>query len=480
MKSAAQVGVLVIVAFVLFAAGVAVVSRSFGEKTDSYIVVMPDAGGLAKGSKVLMAGVQVGEVTEVGLNGPQQARLKIGLKEGTHVPLSTRALVSTSLVGLGDPPMTLVQDPAYHGAAGDFPPGGTIEGGKAGPLDSILPNGGTELYTEMTETLKSVRKLLADDKLQGGVRDVLATTKQTMETSQETLRAFTKLATRGESLVGQNQAQIAAIIRTAEKTLVAVQGTAETIERFAKGGHLQKGADTLLADAHSIAQQSKAILVDLRRTINDPDLNANARATLSNVKETTAKLPGLVDQTTKVATNVADLTAKSQELPGKLGTVLDKAADLEERLGGLVGKFGGVLDRKPKGLPLISTEIDLLRQTDPGYWRTDLSLTVPTGDGFVAAGLWDAFNRNRVTLQYGTSVNSTFGYRYGIYAGRPGVGVDYKLAPRLGVRTDLWDINDPRFDARLRYEFGGGLVGWLGVDRIFAHPSLTIGVGVRH
>lgn len=479
MKSAAQVGVLVIVAFVLFAAGVAVVSRSFGEKTDPYTVVMPDAGGLAKGSKVLMAGVQVGEVTEIGLNGPEEARLKIGLKQGTRVPLSTKAMVSSSLVGLGDSPMTLIQDPAYRGPAGEFSPGMVIQGGKAGPLDAILPNGGTELYTQLTETLKTVRTLLADKGIQNDVRGVLATTAKTMETSQATLQAFTKLALRGESMVGQNQAQIAAIIRTAEKTLVSVQGTAETIERFAKGGRMQKGAVTLLADAHAIAQQSKAILTDFRRTINDPELNANARATLANVKETTDKLPNLVDQTTKVATNVADLTAKSQDLPGKLGTVLDKAADLEERLGTLVGKFGGVLDKKPKGLPLITTQIDLLRESDPGYWRTDLNLTVPTGDGFVTAGLWDAFGRNRVNLQYGTNVSSALGYRYGIYAGRPGVGVDYKLAPRLGVRTDLWDINDPQFDARLRYEFGGGLIGWLGVDKVFAHPALTIGVGVR-
>ncbi|RYG21572.1 MCE family protein [bacterium] len=479
MKSAAQVGVLVIVAFVLFAAGVAVVSRSFGEKTDSYMVVMPDAGGLAKGSKVLMAGVQVGEVSEIGLNGPQEARLKIALKQGTHVPRSTRALVSSSLVGLGDPPMSLVQDPAYRGPADEFSPGDTIQGGKAGPLDSILPNGGTELYTQLTETLKTVRTLLADKRLQNDVRGVLATTQKTMETSQDTLRAFTQLALRGESVVGQNQAQIAAIIRTAERTLVSVQGTAETIEKFAKGGRLQKGADTLLADAHGIAQQSKAILADFRRTINDPELNANARATLANVKETTDKLPNLVDQTTKVATNVADLTAKSQDLPGKLGTVLDKAADLEERLGTLVGKFGGVLDRKPKGFPLVTTQLDLLRESDPGYWRTDLNLTVPTGDGFVAAGLWDAFGRNRVNLQYGTNLSSSLAYRYGIYAGRPGVGVDFRLAPRLSLRTDLWDINNPRFDAKFRYELGGGLIGWFGTERTFQDTSLTIGIGVR-
>jgi len=480
MKSAAQVGVLTVVAFVLFGAGVYVVGGSlFAQKKDVYTVLMPDAGGLSKGARVLMAGVQVGEVTEVGLDGPQLAKLKIGLKQGTQVPHTMRALISGSLVGLGDTPLNLVQDPKSLTQAGDFAPGDTIPGGKAGPLDSILPDGGTELYSQLNETLKSVRALLQNNGLQKDVRAVLATTQETMKTSQDTLRAFTKIALHGDQLVAQNQAQIVAIIKTAERTLLSVQGTAESIERYAKSGHLQKGTDTLLADAHELAQQSKAMLADIRRTIDDPTLNANLRTASANLAKTSEGLPGLVDQANRVATNVADLTAKSQDLPGKLGTVLDKAAELEERLGGLVDKFGGVLGKKPQGLPPIQTDLDLIRQSDPGYWRTDLNLTIPTSDGFVTAGLWDAFGRNRVNLQLGTKVSSSFDYRYGIYAGRPSLGVDYKFAPRLGLRGDLWDINDPRFDARLRYEFGGGLAGWLGVDRIFAHPALTVGVGVR-
>lgn len=480
MKSAAQVGALVVVAFVLlFAAVYAVGGGLFGAKKDEYTVLMADAGGLAKGARVLMAGVQVGEVTRVGLDDPDHAKLTIGLKQGIHVPRRMRALISGSLVGLGDTPLTLVEDPARRTQAGEFSPGDTIPGGKAGPLDSILPDGGTQLYAQLNETLKSVRALLEDKGLQKDVRDVIATTQETMKASQETLRAFAQIARRGDQVVAQNQAQIAAIVKTASRTLVSVQGTAEAIERYAKSGHLQKGADTLLADAHQIAVESKAMLADIHKTINDPALNADLRTASGNLAKTSETLPGLVDNANKVASNMADLTAKSQELPGKLGTVLDRAAELEQRLGGLVDKFGGVLGAKPKGLPPITTSLDLMRQSDPGYWRTDLNISVPMSDGFVTAGLWDAFGRNRVNLQLGTNVNSAFDYRYGIYAGRPALGVDYRLAPKLGFRGDLWDINDPRLDARLRYEFGGGLAGWLGVDRIFAHPSLTVGVGVK-
>ena len=479
MKAAAQVGLFVIVAVVLFIGAVIVVGRNLpGEKLDRYSVVMPDAGGLAKGSRVLMAGVQVGDVTDVAIDTPTQAKLTISLKHATRLPLATRALIAGSLVGLGDTPLTLVQDPKIR-AVGDFEPGMTILGGKAGPFDAILPDGGTELYGQLNETLRAVRKLLENNGLQKDVRAVLATTKGTMETSQDTLRAFTRLANQSEALLASNRGQIAAILKSTEATLVSVQGTAQSIERFAKSGKLQNGAEGLIADAHKIAAQSEALIEDLRRTLNDPQLNADLRAAADNAAKTSEKFPALVEKADKIAANVERLTTSSQDLPKKLGDVLDGATELEKKLGGLTDKFGGVLGKKPKSLPPVTTQVDLIHESDPGHWRTDLNLTVPLSGGFVAAGLWDAFERDRVNLQLGRTVSPSLDYRYGIYAGRPGVGVDYLFTPRLGLRGDLWDFNDTRFDARLRYEFGGGLIGWLGMDRLFEHPRLTVGVGVR-
>ena len=480
MKAAAQVGLLVVVAVVLFLAGVAFVRKQlYGTRNDAYTIVMPDAGGLAKGARVLMAGVQIGEVSDVAVDSPTEAKLKIEVKAGTKLPLSTRAIISGSLVGLGDSPISLVQDDGYRGPQGYFDPGMTIVGTKAGPLDAILPNGGKELYTGLNETLKSVRLILQDASFQKDVHRLLAQSGNTLQTSQATLQAFAKLANRSESLLNDNQGEISKVLRTAEGTLTSVQGTAQALERYAKSEKLQNGANGLLADAHRIAQESQALLADLHRTLNDPKLNAALRTTADNLAQTSGKFPALVEKTDKIAANVNELTVKSQDLPAKLGNVLDNASDLEKRLGGLSDRVGGVLDRKPKTLPTIGVEADLIHTSDPHYWRTDLNLSVPLSDGFVTAGLWDAFGRNRANLQLGKTVTSRLDYRYGIYAARPGVGVDYAFTPKLGFRGDLWDINSPRLDAKLKYEFGGGVIGWLGMEGIFQDPAFAIGVGIR-
>ena len=481
MKAAAQVGLFVVVAVALFLGALVVIGKNLlPDSKDVYTVVMPDAGGLAKGARVLMAGVQVGEIAEVAVDTPTQAKLKIGLKKGTRLPLSTRALLAGSLVGLGDTPLSLVQDPRYKGPQGYYSPGMTLFGGKAGPLDAILPDGGTKIYTEFTETLESVRKLLDDKGYQKSIKNLLVTTDRTLATSQQTLLAFAKLANRSDALLAQNQGQITAILKTAEGTLSSVQETALSIERFAKGGKFQGGAETLIADAHRIAVESEATLKDLRKTLNDPALNADLRATAANLKATSDKLPALLDDTNRAIDSFTDLAAKSQDLPGKIGNALDGAADLEKRLGGLTDKVGGVFGGgKRTSFPPITTEVDLIRESDPAHLRTDLRISVPLSDGFVQAGLWDAFERNRLILQLGKTVSPSLDYRYGLYASRPGVGVDYRLAPKLGFRGDLWDLNNPRLDARLRYEFGGGLIGWLGMDRIFRGPTLTVGVGIK-
>jgi phospholipid/cholesterol/gamma-HCH transport system substrate-binding protein len=123
--------------------------------------------------------------------------------------------------------------------------------------------------------------------------------------------------------------------------------------------------------------------------------------------------------------------------------------------------------------------MDLMRETNPGYWRTDVGLTFPLGDTTLNAGLYDAFGSNKLTVQLAKQATPKLQYRYGVYAAKPGVGVDYQLAPKVTLRGDMWDINRLRVDLRARYDFGNGIVGWVGVDSLFDRNAATIGIGIR-
>src|SRR5262249_44601451 len=149
-------------------------------------------------------------------------------------------------------------------------------------------------------------------------------------------------------------------------------------------------------------------------------------------------------------------------LAKKAGEIEDETKELLKKVGGVFGKTGGGVK-----LPPIHFSMDLLRQTRPGYWRTDLNAHIPfKPDQNLHLGLYDAFESNKVNAQLGQQFLKNSEYRYGVYASKPAVGVDFRFAPGFDLRGDLFDMNDPRFDMRAGYELRSGFVGWIGMDQI--------------
>ena len=93
---------------------------------------------------------------------------------------------------------------------------------------------------------------------------------------------------------------------------------------------------------------------------------------------------------------------------------------------GALDKVSNFFDHAPstKGFRL-GSEVDLMRESDPGVWRTDITFDTPIPDGTLYAGVYDAFETNRLTVQIGHPFGAGAQYRYGIYASKPAIGVDY-------------------------------------------------------
>ena len=477
MKSAAKVGVLLVVFVVLVIASFGVLGRSlFAPKKQIYYVDLVDAGGVTAGTRVLMAGVQVGTIEKIDLLNPHRARFTLSLNGDARVPIGSVAEIEGSLIGLGDTPLDIVAPAQF---AGVLPERSTIPGHKAGPLDALLPNGGRDLYGHVNKTLTAVQQLLQDRHLQNDLKRVLETANTTLTASQATLAKFNQLAGHTDALLTANESNLQAMLQATKGTIEQVQYTATTLADFVRKGKLQSGTTAILDRAVRLEKQAGSLLTTLNKTAADPALHHDLSATLHNVKETSDRGPALADNAQKITANMAEITEKAKPLPETLNEVAKKASALEDRLNSLIDKVSGL--KPPSGGPLrgLSFQLDEIRETSLGHWRTDLNATLPTHDGFVTFGIYDAFEADRLNLQLGRFATPKLDYRYGVYASKPGFGVDYALTPRLGIRTDLWDINSPEFDAKLRYDFGGGVIGWLGAERIFSKTSPAIGIGIR-
>jgi len=325
------------------------------------------------------------------------------------------------------------------------------------------------------------RKLLEDQKLQAKVTDLLAT-------SNITLERFGTLAHNANSLMASNQANIGRAISAATAAVEDVHKVTLRVAQLMEEGKLQKDAVAIMDRIKTISQHADSMVQDLNKLINDPKLRDPIAQTASNVSDitTTGKqiannVADITKNGTAITENAAVVSKKAITLTDKATEIATKAVEIEDQLKGVLDKVGGFFNKAPSGkdIPKITSEMDLMRQSQPGYWRTDVNFSVPLSDSNLTLGIYDAFESDKLTAELGKNVTDRVGYRYGIYASKPAVGVDFLLAPRLSLRGDAWDINSPQLSLRTNYEFGNGFLGWVGFDRVLRDNAFTFGIGVR-
>ena len=479
MQSTAKVGLLLVVFVALFVGGYAVLGKSlFGHSGDSYYVTLSDAGGVSEGTQVLMAGVSVGTVTHISLLSPKVAKMNLEIIKGTRIPVGSTVQLPTSLVGFGDSPVTIV--PPEGDVSTILTPGATLNGFKGSPLDSILPEG-RQTVAELNKTMVAFRKILEDQKLQGKVTDLLTTTNKTLE-------RFGTLANNVSSLLTSNQANIGHAITAATAAVQDVHTVTVKIAQMMQDGKLQKNAVAIVERMNTISKHADELVQNLNKLVNDPQLRGPMAQSMSNVADITNtgktianNVADITKNGTTISENAAVVSKKAIVLTDKATEIATKASEIEDQLKGVLDKVGGFFNKAPnsRDLPKITTEMDLMRSSQPGYWRTDVMFGVPLQDSTIKFGLYDALNSNKLTVELAKPVTSRLTYRYGIYASSPSIGVDYLLAPRWTLQGDAWNINASRLDVRTGYDMGNGLIGWLGIDRFFHDNAFTFGIGVR-
>ncbi|MCW5943479.1 MAG: MCE family protein [Fimbriimonadaceae bacterium] len=464
MSSAVKVGALVVVFVGLLIGAYAVLGRSlFGPKPDTYFAEFADAGGVTPGTKVLMAGVKVGVVTEVALQGPAKAKVTLAVDRGVAIPAGSTVLIPGSFLGFGETPIQIV--PPVAATTARLDPGATLAGTKQRALDSLMPESGTTLK-ELNATLVATRKLLEDQQLKGKVEDLL-------ETSTKTLARFERLAANVDGIMAENRATVQKAMRSAADTMEELNKGTKMVTALLADPKWKDQAEKMLAQLGATGKKAEDLIVSLNDFVNDPELREPLKRTMENVETMT-------ETGTRVAANTEEMTRNGATLSKKAIELADHANEIAAEAKVVVKKIQDFFQKVPSNVNIQpSYEMDVTRDMKDNRWRSDLTVSAPVKGGRVYAGLWDAFEGNRVTLQLGKPFGEGNEFRYGIFASKPGMGVDYRLAPKTFLRGDLFDINDPRLDLRVRYEFGKDYVGWVGVNRLFDSNSIALGVGVR-
>lgn len=480
MGSASRVGALVVL-FVAMAVGLyAFLGKGIWAQTNEYTVVFDDAGGLNRGAQVLLSGVNVGTVSDVGFTADGKPRAKIQVRKEISLNEGTTALLPGSLVGVGDKVIQLQLPTKPGGVLRPNDPSVTIPGHLQGPLEGMLPDS-KQTIIELNKTMVAFRQLLEDPELKGNINHL-------MQASAVTADKFGGTAQRVNGLIDSNQAKLTAVMSSVQTSMKNLEVVSLQVRKIATDPELEASTKKLLKDLDAAILSGQKLVTDLNAVTADPETQANLKQTTANVRDMTAsgakvaadfekvspRFEAIGKNVEDISKNGAETSAKINELVGKANKLADQVEKLLEDAKGALGK----VSEKRNLVPDFTSSADLFHESDPDRFRTDFNVGFSLAGQKYTMGLYDAFESNKLNFQLARPIGSGADLRYGVYASKPGLGLDYSATPALGFRADLFGLNKTQLDVRARYNFGGGIHGWLGVDRVFDRNTPSIGIGV--
>lgn len=247
--------------------------QPLGERGYTVVTVMSDAGGLNRGARVHMSGVEVGVVRSVELVSTDRIIVRLWLQRGVEVPRDSRVMLES--VGVFGDKILVLQAGRSGTLAVD---GDTLAVGTASSLMDLAG----DLGDQADQVLRRVNMLLSDstiDQVHGAVSSLPGT-----------IRGLEKLAREGGS---EFEALSRSLRETAESLRRAVDGAeldALISDLEATASKLSETADSFKESAESLA--SIAGKIDrgegtLGLMVNDPGLYEDLQSAVRSIDSLT-------------------------------------------------------------------------------------------------------------------------------------------------------------------------------------------------
>ena len=267
-----KTGIFIVVALLLFAGGILMM----GDKTKMFIekselsVIMPDVAGLKIGAPVWLAGVDVGLVTDIGFESPEEnneitVTLQVSSSALKKIGTDSRVMIKTRGL-MGEKYVDITPSLSYS----ETPPK-LIRGESVAKLDDVMQKAGASFdrFNRIMEKIDkgegSLGKLTTDKKLY----DNLVTVSQELKILADSIN-------RGEGSLGklmrsdETYKKIVAILNRADLTLKDIQSADGTMGRLIRDRELYDKM-VKLADKSSLAaddmRELKTILTSKDNTI---------------------------------------------------------------------------------------------------------------------------------------------------------------------------------------------------------------------
>jgi phospholipid/cholesterol/gamma-HCH transport system substrate-binding protein len=485
-----KVGIAGVIGFT-FLVGVLVFLSGYLNRGMTINVQFHDARGIKAGEVVRMAGVDIGQIGDVKLTPDEQAMINVHIIKGVKIPVGSKFIISNSIIG-NQSIMTVMpsKSPEF------IVDGASVIGDSADPIAMALAQS-TKLIAIAEKTLSDSQKMVtAATKTIGAINDprrlakidamlenmrltterlpllemsvqreiggvasqthgLLASLSSTRTTADRAIGGAAKLTDNLNATLTENRGTLRSLLRSADDAASAVAGLTDQIKTTIGNKDIQANLVGTTQNLQSISSKLDATASDIQRFADDPKLNTDVRETVTNLRETSE--------------SVKDLAARLQgiHLPGEHRKSSGAPAPAKPFSATSLVEPGLVFDS------VYDTKVERLR------FDGDYTLVAGKPGSFYRAGLYDATYGNRLNLEAGHSLfDNRFDYRYGLIAGKLGVGFDLRTGP-LDLRIDGFDPNHGTVNARAKSYINADTAITAGVDSIGHGNRATVGVQIR-
>ncbi|ACY14435.1 MlaD family protein [Haliangium ochraceum] len=452
LSNGIKVGILFVV-MVLGTYGVwsAVTAPSSGEKSFELGAMFRDASGLPKGSRVVVAGLPVGEIIDLDIEG-RYAR--IGFRVREDLPVWSNAIVfkkSSSL--LGDYYLEL--DPGTPEALDAT--GNIVTNTRLGADDTVAT------VVEATSPDELLRRI---DESMPNVDNVLLSVRDLSEDLRRVVNGpLLSVSERIDGLVQTESETVARILERLDRSMVNIQAITNDVRDITGGRNSQ--IDRILEELEAASSEARNLVVSAR----------------TEVEQTGSKVREKLDMVDDIMANTSSITGKIDEDEGTLGrlvndpTIADNVEDITEDakgfLDGLLNlqTYVGLRSEYTVGSGSLRSYVSLELAPRPDkYYLIELAKGprggLPEVSLIYDPSMNDSQYLRRVTIE--DEIRFTFQLakrlswatlRYGLKESTGGVGLDFNgewFGRELTLQTDVFDASFdrlPRLKVSAAYEF---------------------------
>jgi len=475
VSSGVKVGVL----FMLLVAGVYIVVRSLGtDPAGSHSMELSarfrDASGMPVGSKVVVAGLPVGQISGLSIEG-RYARVKFRIRKDIAV-WSSAVIFKKATSLLGDNYL-------------EIDPGSAQSPDADGNAAVRLKHGGQ--ITRVVEATSPDQLLRRIEQSLPNVDAVLLSVKDLSEDMRRVVNGpIASVANRVDDLVQRESATVAGILAKADRSMARIDQITKDIRAIT--GPADERVDKILKNLEEASAEAQGLVTSARQ----------------EVELTGAKLREKLDKVDEVIANTESITQKLDGEDGTLGKLVNDPAiadNVEEITDDAKGFLGTIFNLQTyvglrseynvfSGLARHYVSVELHTRPDKFYLieiekgpRGDYPDVTLEFDPTVDPNNWTRKSVIEDKLRFTFQFAKRFDWltlRYGLKESTGGVGADADLrwwGRTLHLSVDAFDATFdqlPRVKLAMAYEVLRGVYVLGGVDELLNKPdTLTINTG---